>query len=630
MLTSELRRIPVLPGMKKYGDTTPLYTRGVAMYIIFFSLILGLQWFIDSWAWGNTWGFTYASNDYLGWIWSRILGGMFATAITIFEILYFTQDTSTATTQGDAFRLLFALFIGWGLTSVAVEVAWFAPDIERSIVTEEKANIDRVVEKANAREEREYDKLLAAAQNELGKNASGEDQKAQDYIGHYTDDRKKQRESLVAEVDKVRSEARTEAAGKISGRYGNGPAAQMMALQAEQIAARIPDFDAETAKEVNRLTGLRDTKQKDNSGALQTRLDQIRKDKQSTIDRIAKLSETTLGRDELAAKYGGGSWQASRGALHRFSKMVEMTDAYWTPAWYVKWLCRCIMLVFTIIIIGGKRFAPQDWKQYCNRGQQSRAGHSEARSNIALEGFNPDTYGLNSEIKLRLEDHFAARQKLVEAHLSLHLQICKLTVPDGHGICRKLDEIQRLLHKHWLEEGESHRLNLVNCEEAMLRDGINVPVWPATLADGSDLLYNKNPWIVGKDYLAGEYAWVDPSSSIEERKRLVVTYQTSQVNLRNLLIKQTGELQTVIEANPRVSIAVLWRQRQRWLEHTILPILDRMEVQERRLRQLGSEVPAWTHYFSDPRTEILTTFADFSEYELRQLGWIGPEDAKTV
>jgi hypothetical protein len=150
---------------------------------------------------------------------------------------------------------------------------------------------------------------------------------------------------------------------------------------------------------LERLTTLRDSKHKGGQEALQARLDKIRIEKQVTVERIAKLSLTTRGRDELAATYGGGSWQASRGALNRFSKMVEMTETPWTPAWYVKWLCRCIMLVLTIVIIGGKRFAPQDWKQYCDRGMQGRAGHREARNNIALEGFNPDAYGLSPEMR---------------------------------------------------------------------------------------------------------------------------------------------------------------------------------------------------------------------------------------
>jgi hypothetical protein len=616
--------------MKKYGDTTPLYTRGVAMYIIFFSLILGLQWFVDSWAWGNTWGFTYASGDNLGWIWSRILGVMFATVILIFEILYLTQDTSTATTQGDAFRLLFALFVGWGLTSVAVEVSWFAPDIEKSIIAEEKLNIDNVVKAANATEEEKCNQLLTAAKAELGENATAEATKAQADLDRYIAERKAQHDILVAAADKARTEARTEAAGQISGRYGNGPAAKMMEGQAKDLAAELNPFDAQTATEAARLTTIRDTKQKNNRQALQTRLDQIRTDKELTINHIAKLSESTTGREELAAKYGGGSWQASRGALHRFSKMTEMTDTWWTPAWYVKWLCRFIMLVFTIIVIGGKRFAPQDWKQYCDRGQQGRAGHLEARNNITLEGFNPDTYGLSSEIKRRLADHFAARQKLVEAHLNLDRKICELTVPDGHSICRTLDQIEGLLHKHWLDEGEKHRLNLVNCEEAMLRDGLNVPIWPATLANGFDLLNSKTPWTIGKNYLAREYAWVDPTESIEERRRIIATYPTYQTNLRNLFTKQAGELQTAIEANPRVPIVVLWRQRQRWLEKSILPILERMETQERRLRQLGGEVPAWPHYFPDPRAEILRTFADLNADELKPLGWTGPEEPGTV
>jgi hypothetical protein len=55
-----------------------------------------------------------------------------------------------------------------------------------------------------------------------------------------------------------------------------------------------------------------------------------------------------------------------------------------------------------------------------------------------------------------------------------------------------------------------------------------------------------------------------------------------------------------------------------------------METQERRLRQLGGEVPAWSRHFPDPRAEILASFTDFSEYELRQLGWVGPEKLGTV
>lgn len=630
METRQLSRIPVLPGIKKYGDTTPLYTRGVAMYIIFFSLILSMQWFVDSWAWGNTWGFTYVANDYLGWTWSRIMGLMFSTVIMIFEILYLTQDTSTATTQGDVFRLLFALFIGWGLTSVAVEVSWFAPDIEKSIAAEEKTNIDKVVRVANATEEKNYDKHFADAQKELGENVSAEAAKAQADLDRYIADRKGERKTLVDGVDKAQSDARTEAAGKISGHYGNGPAAKMMTAQAEDLAAKIEPFDAQTASEVARLTTLRDTKQKDNQQALQARLDQIRKDKQSTIDRIAKLSETTAGRDELAAKYGGGSWQASRGALHRFSKMVEMTDACWTPAWYVKWLCRCIMLVFTIIIVGGKRFAPQDWKQYCNRGQQSRAGHLEARKNIVLEGFNPDTYGLNPEIRLRLAHHFAARQKLVGAHLDLDRRICELTAPDVNGICRTLNQIEGILHDQWLEKGEEHRINLVSYEETMVCDGINVPVWPAMLANGSDLLLNKTPWFVGKDQLNREYAWVDPTSSIEELRRLIAVYQANQTHLCKILTEQGGKLKATVETAPQVSIVVLKRQRQQWVEEILLPFLSKMETQERRLRQLGGEVPAWPSYFPDPRATILTTFTDLNEDELKYLGWTGPEEFKTV
>lgn len=631
MDTRQLSRIPVLPGMKKYGDTTPLYTRTVAIYIIFFSLILGLQWFVDSWAWGNTWGFTYAANDNLGWTWSRILGLMFSTVILIFEILYLTQDTSTATTQGDVFRLLFALFIGWGLTSVAVEVSWFSPDIEKSIIAEEKANIDQVVRIANATEEKKCEQLLIAAQKELGENTTTEAKKAQDDLDRYIAERKTQRDILVAGVDRARGDARTEAAGKISGHYGNGPAAKMMAAQAENLAAEVSPFDAQTAREVDRLTTLRDTKQSGNRQALQMRLDQIRTDKESTINRIAKLSETTPGRDELAAKYGGGSWQASRGALHRFSKMVEMTDAYWTPAWYVKWLCRCIMLVFTIIIIGGKRFAPQDWKQYCNRGQQSRAGHHETKTAIVLEGFNPDTYGLNSEIQLRLACHFAARQKLVEAHLNLDRKICELALPDVNGICRTLNQIEGILHAHWLDNGEEHRINLVNCEETMLRDGINVPVWPAMLGGGSDLLFIKTPWLIGKDRLSREYAWVNPGSSIEERRRLIAAYQANQAHLSKILTEQVGELYAIIETTPHVSVAVLKRQRQQWVEKILIPFLSKMETQERRLRQLGGEVPAWPSYFPDPRATILATFTDLNEDELKHLGWVGPEDElKTV
>lgn len=630
MQTENFSRFLVLPGMRKYGVNTPLYTRGVAMYTIFFSLILVLQWLVDAWAWSNTWGFTYASGDYWGFIWSRIQGGIFATVITIFEVLYFTQDTSTATTQGDVFRFLFALFIGWGLTSVAVEICWFSPDIEKRIVAEEKLIIDDMVQTAKAKEENEYEKRLAEANTELGKNAKDEATIAQTDIDGYIADRKIQRELIAAAVNKAHDDTRAEAAGKISGRYGNGSAAKMMETQADKLADGVKAFDNDTAMEVARRTAVRDTKQNNNQKALQTRLDQIRTNKEKIMEHIAQLPLTTTGRDELAAKYGGGSWQVSRGALHRFSKMVEMTDAYWTPAWYVKWLCRFIMLVFTIIIVAGKRFAPQDWKQYCDRGQQGRAGHLEARNNITLEGFNPDTYGLSSEIKRRLADHFAARQKLVEAHLNLDRKIWELTVPDGHSICRTLDQIEGLLHKHWLDEGEKHRLNLVNCEEAMLRDGLNVPIWPATLANGFDLLNSKTPWTIGKNYLAREYAWVDPTESIEERRRIIATYPTYQTNLRNLFTKQTGELQTAIEANPRVPIVVLWRQRQRWLEKSILPILERMETQERRLRQLGGEVPAWPHYFPDPRAEILRTFADLNADELKPLGWTGPEEPGTV
>lgn len=630
MEAQQLRRIPVLPGMKKYGDATSLYTRGVAMYIIFFSLILSLQWFVDSWAWGNTWGFTYAASDNLGWIWSRILGVMFATVILIFEILYLTQDTSTATTQGDAFRLLFALFVGWGLTSVAVEVSWFAPDIEKSIIAEEKLNIDKVVKTANATEEEKCNQLLAAAKAELGENATAEATKAQADLDRYVAERKAQHDILVAAADKARTEARTEAAGQISGRYGNGPAAKMMEGQAKDLAAELNPFDAQTATEVTRLTTIRDTKQRNNQQTLQTRLDQIRTNKESTIDRIAKLSLTTAGREELAAKYGGGSWQASRGALHRFSKMTEMTDTWWTPAWYVKWLCRFIMLVFTIIVIGGKRFAPQDWKQYCDRGQQGRAGHDEARNTIILDGFNPDIYGLNPAIKQRLADHFAAREKLAEAHLNLDRKICELTMPDVYGICRTLDQIEGMLHKHWLDDGEGHRLNLVNYEETMIREGVNVPVWPAMLANGFDLVSNKTPWVIGPHKLTRDYAWVDPTNSIEERRRLMAIYQTNQTNLRNLLTKHVGELQATIEATPRVSIVALKHQRQQWLEKNVLPILDRMDTQERRLRQLGGEVPAWPRHFPDPRADLLTTFTDLNDDELKRLGWTGPEEVTAV
>ncbi len=630
METRQLSKLPVLPGMKKYGDKTSLCTRVVVMYMIFFSIILSMQWLVDSWAWSNTWGFTYAADDSLGWAWSRILGLVFSTVIMIFEILYLTQDTSTSTAQGDVFRLLFALFIGWGLTSIAVEVSWFAPDIEKSIVAEEKAAIDKMVQTANMTEEKRRDQLLAAAKNELGGNAVMEATKVQEDLDRYVTERKRQRDTMVAEVDKMRSEARTEAAGKISGHYGNGPAAQMMAAQAEQVAARIPGFDAETAREVERLTTLRDTKHKGGQEALQARLDQIRTDYESAINRIAKLSETTPGRDELAAKYGGGSWQASRGALHRFSKMVEMTDAPWTPAWYVKWLCRCIMLVFTIIIIGGKRFAPQDWKQYCNRGQQSRAGHPEARNAITLEGFDPDTYGLNPKIRQRLEQHLTARRTLVEAHYHLDRKVCELVQPDLNGICRTIEQIRDVLHRDWLDNGEICRMNVLICEEAMKCDGIGVPAWPAALGGGVDLLYNMDPWFISREQLSRNFAWVDPVSSIDERKRLATTYQVSQTNLRNLLIKQAGELEATIKADPRVPIMVLWRQRQRWLEQTILPLLEKMENQERRLRQLGGEVPAWPHYFPDPRAEILTRFDNINEYELRPLGWIGPEESGTV
>ncbi len=630
MEARQLSRIPVLPGMKKYGDATPLYTKGVALYIIFFSLILSMQWFVDVWAWGNTWGFTYAANDQLGWIWSRFLGLIFSTVILVFEIMYITQDTSTSTTQGDVFRLLFALFVGWGLTSVAVEVSWFAPDIEKSIVAEEKANVDKIVQMANETEEKKCDQLLIAAQKELGENAVTEAAKAQGDLDRYVAERKAQRDAVVKEVDKVRSDARTEAAGKISGHYGNGPAAKMMAEQAENLAATIEPFDAKTAQEVERLTALRDAKQKDNRQALQKRLDQIRKDKEVFLDRIAALSQTTAGRDELAAKYGGGSWQVSRGALHRFSKMVEMTDTIWTPAWCVKWLCRGIMLVFTIIIIGGKRFAPHDWKQYCNRGQQGRAGHREARNNIDLEGYNPDTYGLNIEVRLRLAQHFDARQKLVEARLNLDRMICELTRPDMNGICRTHRQIESLLHERWLDDGEKCRINLVSCEETMMRDGISVPIWPAMLISGSDLLLNKAPWSVSKDRLSREYGWVDPTSSIEERRRLFAACQADQTTLAVMLAEHSGQLRSIIETSPDTPIAALKRQRQHWVHNTLLPFLSTMETQERRLRQLGGEVPAWPSYFPDPRATIVTEYSDLNEDELKNLGWIDPQERTTV
>jgi hypothetical protein len=325
METRLLNKIPVLPGMKRYGDATPLYTRGVAMYAIFFSVILGMQWLVDVWAWGNTWGFTYAADDILGRLWAWILGGVFATVILIFEVMYLTQDTSSSTTQGDVFRLLFALFIGWGLTSVAVEVSWFAPDIEKSIVADEKASVDNVVRLANATEEKKQDQLLEAAKKELGGSATAAVQKAQEDLDHYLAERNTQRSALVDEENKTRKDYINEVGGAFSGRPGIGHRATAMQSEREKITAQVSAFDADTIKEADRLTRIRDEKQKESQQALQARLDKIRIEKQATMERIAKLSLTTPGRDELAATYGGGSWQASRGALHRFSKMVEMT-----------------------------------------------------------------------------------------------------------------------------------------------------------------------------------------------------------------------------------------------------------------------------------------------------------------
>lgn len=625
-----------LYNLRIYGDS--LLTPRVKAKQVKFACLLTIVFILYGWGWSRAW--------YYG-IGMMSLSILFGYMISFGELLYdrfVIVSDNTVEGRGKwvaAPRIVMVLLFSV-VSSVPIELSVFEGEINNRIEQRERAAIDKIVEKAIRLETARFDDEMASLQSQLSRDASATSATASADVGNFENDRARERQQILEAQATKRTQltqalnaksdqVALEAAGKgPSGKYGDGPALKAMRQQEAEAraaldtfeveaATQLANFDTDTQNRLNLLRAARDQVVLKGQGTVADRLDEKRAAKRAKVDEIRLLA--MKDRPRLAGMYGE-SWEEARGFLARYRIMheLEKEDPVVT---LIKWGCRFLMILPTLLILGIKQFPSEELVRYYSLGAQARAGNLDAQKIVANMGY-PDfaNYGLTTKVRDLLAQLYEARTELWMAAQQLERKLQKLCEPDKDtGVHKPLIDIEGKLHAEWLASEETvKKANLL--EKQVNLTGIPVPVWEEDQF-GRDPRAEPAIWKVSADR-AETYGWHAPDVVVETGKQAREHLVLEQRQLRRLLGSADRDLHTIVSTNPRTPKRDLEANRRQFFNESLVPVLERIEEYEAQVQSAGLPRPPWPEGFEDPRRDLFKSFCRLDDRTLQdRYGWLG-------
>ncbi len=643
--------VPDLFGLKVYGekDSSKLYNRKVAGYLAALNIVLLLQFMFDWWAWSRTWIFCIG-EQFGGFLIAPVLGIILAGAILLFDRAIITGDSRNRgqigswwnRNSGYLFRLGMILLLA-GVTSVAVELSVFQPDINREINQAERLAVDKVRADAIALETKRFDELAKLTTEGSTKTINKDVALAQQAIDEYTARRAAVRGQILKDQATKRADhqqllktaadkAVSEAAGKYSHREGVGPLTREARRQETDAAKRLREFeadataeraafDAETEAEVKRLTEVRDNRNASGVSGLNAATTTLLAKKQDKIRTIEAMNGPAL----TAAGYAG-DWEQSRGFMARYHVLHQLTAQVGSANWFVMWGCRVLMIVFGLLVLGLKIFAPEEFNLYYSLGHQARVDQRDAATAVVAKGLNAQTYGMDDYVRQKLEQLMEKRAELASKIHELSQMTLDWAMPNPRGRCAQFEEIVANRQRFWETSGAALQVEVAQAEDRLHNMGIAVPAWPANLNYGNDVRRQAMPWAITKGVLKDSYGWVDPEPNIARAKQYCDDIVVAYADLQTTIHEGEQQLEHMIDVNPYDDVQACSRMLKLFFRKKIEPIVQKISGLERKIAELGGTVPEWPRDFPDPRSDLRQWFTEIDESRLKRLGWVGTDE----